>query len=121
MTAPSPRWWSAPGPLAPRRTRGRGWPRARRTGGPGLALELSAARALAVLAWPLLPDFGARLHAVLAGEPVGPGSWNDALEGAAPGRDLAGLRAEHFPDVRRRFVRVPAPAQPAPAETASVP
>ncbi|HEX2090819.1 MAG TPA: FAD-dependent oxidoreductase [Longimicrobiaceae bacterium] len=67
----------------------------------GLALELTAARALATLAWPLLPVFAGRLLEALR-IPLAPGAWDEALS-PVPAGAVPGLDAEHFPDVRRRF------------------
>ena len=49
-----------------------------------LGLELAAARALAVLATPVMPDFGARLLADLDAA-AAPATWDGALDGVRPG------------------------------------
>lgn len=65
----------------------------------GMALELLAAKVLAVMAAPIMPDFAGRLWQALGLGADGPGdgSWNQALDWVPDGQRLAGLGQDFFP------------------------
>ena len=66
----------------------------------GLALELVAAKVLAVLASPIMPDFSARLWSDLGYEElIGPGSWESTPTWVPAGNNLGELGADYFPSV----------------------
>lgn len=83
----------------------------------GLALELLAAKQLAVLAAPLCPEFAARLWQELGYEtPLAKHRWEDRPTWVPGGQKLRGLGAEpYFPDVSRRASRADQEAVPASA------
>ena len=59
-----------------------------------LALELLAAKTLALLAWPLMPDFALRLWRALGyEEPERSPAWEERPAGVPPGQRVEGLRA----------------------------
>ena len=65
----------------------------------GIALELLAAKVLALIAAPIMPDFAGRLWQALGFDDGGPGdgSWDTALEWLEPGRELDSLDQDFFP------------------------
>ncbi len=64
----------------------------------GIALELAAARALALTTAPVMPDFAQRLWEGLGySDQVGDQSWQTLPEFVAPGNQVRGLDADFFP------------------------
>ena len=56
-----------------------------------IALELAAARSLATVAAPLMPDFAQHLWAALGFEDEGPSRWTDGVAFLPAGQDVSGL------------------------------
>jgi methionyl-tRNA synthetase len=66
----------------------------------GLALELTAARTLAFLAQPIMPDFSAYLWRALGyGSPISAQRWEDAPVPVPAGQPLGALADAYFPAV----------------------
>ncbi|MEM8960984.1 MAG: class I tRNA ligase family protein [Acidobacteriota bacterium] len=65
----------------------------------GIALELLAAKVLAIMATPIMPDFGKRLWKALGLGDEGPGrgAWDNALDWVPPGVALTELGQDYFP------------------------
>lgn len=81
-----------------------GWRRVARRGEErrtGIALELLAARSLAMMAAPILPDFAARLLRELGyGDVTLAARWEEQPEWVPAGQRVGDLDAPFFPDVR---------------------
>ncbi|HEX9736564.1 MAG TPA: class I tRNA ligase family protein [Thermoanaerobaculia bacterium] len=79
----------------------------------GLALELLAAKVLAILASPVMPDFAARLWRGLGYEqPLRPGSWEPSPAWVPVGQRLGELGGEYFRTVNGSNDRLAAAAVP---------
>ncbi|NJL28956.1 MAG: hypothetical protein HC897_14240, partial [Thermoanaerobaculia bacterium] len=63
----------------------------------GLALELLAAKVLAIMAAPVMPNFAAELWQGLGyGEPLGTDAWGRATEWVPSGQALGALDKNYF-------------------------
>lgn len=70
----------------------------------GLALELVAAKTLAILASPVMPDFSARLWRNLGfQEPLSAGAWESSPAWVPPGAEVGGLGGQYFSSVESRL------------------
>jgi methionyl-tRNA synthetase len=66
----------------------------------GVALELAAAKTLAVLAGPIMPDFSARLWRDLGNEtPLLTGSWEESPQWVPAGTRIDHLNRQYFPEL----------------------